>query len=238
MDLQKMVNPSLYNESNSKYLYNGVNVPRVTEILSAMLHEDYLMGWANAMGLYKHTKYEVFLNTAADIGTAVHEAIEKYLGENISPDIDNYPQDIKFRISCAFNSFLSWWDIIKKTKYKIILQEYALVCKYFGGTLDMLIEINGKVYIVDFKTSNHSSYKHFLQLAAYRYMLEENGYKVDGCIILLLDKKTCKFTEYVLHFDQEEHLKFIDQCEECFLSLVYGYYNRGIVENMYKNIFG
>ena len=30
-------------KSKSKYEYDGKRVPRVTEVLSAMLHEDYLL---------------------------------------------------------------------------------------------------------------------------------------------------------------------------------------------------
>ena len=51
---------------------DGVVVPRVTHILSAMLHEDYLIPWANAMGLYKQLKYEDIINKATDTGSATH----------------------------------------------------------------------------------------------------------------------------------------------------------------------
>ena len=43
--------------SDSNYMYNGIVVPRTTHILSSMLHEEYLMQWANAIGLYKRKKY-------------------------------------------------------------------------------------------------------------------------------------------------------------------------------------
>lgn len=231
-----MIDNSHYN-SDSVYSFNGVNVPRVTEILSAMLHEQYLMEWSNAMGLYKHTKYQDILDTAADIGTYVHKSIEVFLSEDKIDDV-TIPYDISTEVGYAFNSFLEWWDIIESTDHEILLQEHTLVCKYFGGTLDLFVKINNKKYIVDFKTSNHSSYKHFLQLSAYRYMLEENGENVDGVIILMLDKKICKFTEYVLDFNIKEHLLFMDKCEETFLSLVYSYYNRYTVENMFKEVFG
>ena len=34
----------------SPYMYGSNYVPRVTSILSDMLHEEYLMRWANYMG--------------------------------------------------------------------------------------------------------------------------------------------------------------------------------------------
>lgn len=231
-----MIDPNNYSSNNSRY-----GVPRVTEILSAMLHEDYLMQWSNAIGLYKRQKYQDVLDEAAYIGTYVHKAIENFLSQE-DTNLNNHVCDnvlLFDKVNLAFNSFLEWWEIIKKNEYEILMQEETLICKYFGGTLDMLIKINGKVYLVDFKTSNHSSYKHFLQLSAYRYMLKEvKDIEIDGCIILMLDKKQAKFTEYVLDFSVVEHINFINKCEECFLSLVYAYYNRGIVENEYKEIFG
>lgn len=230
----ELINPKNYIGNNDKY-----GVPRVTEILSAMLHEDYLMDWSNSLGLYQHKKYRETLEMFALIGTYTHEAIENYFrGDQFDPR--NYYETIRMQVVNAFNSFLEWWSIIERQKdHKILMQEESLICKYFGGTLDMLIRINGKIYIVDFKTSNHSSYKHFLQLSAYRYMLEETkDIKVDGCIILMLDKKICKFTELVLDFEVPEHCQFIDNCEEAFLSLVYAFYNRGIVETQFKELFG
>lgn len=230
----ELIDPNKYIGTFSKY-----GVPRVTEILSAMLHEDFLMTWANNIGLYKHQKYKDVLNTSADIGSSVHEAIENHVSGKGIFDQSKYPDDTRRGIVMAFNSFLEWWDIILKQNYKVLMQEHTLVCKYFGGTLDLLMEINGKIYIVDFKTSNHPSYKYFLQLAAYRYILmNEYNINPDGCLILMLDKSKCHFTELLLDFGNEEHLAYIEQCQETFLSLVYAYYNRGIATQMYTDIFG
>ena len=47
---------------NSHYMYNNrYPVPRVTEILSSMIHEDHLMKWSNFIGRIKHQRYEVVL---------------------------------------------------------------------------------------------------------------------------------------------------------------------------------
>ena len=39
--------------------------------------------------------------------------------------------------------------------------------------MDGCYEINGRKYIVDYKTSNHVTFRYFLQIAAYRYILRE-----------------------------------------------------------------
>lgn len=231
--------PTLYPPAESgHYTIDGRNVPRVTEILSAMLHEDYIVEWSNRIGLYNHQKYYDVLNQSSTIGTYTHSSIENFLKTGVTPTFDDIPPMYKYKVINAFNSFMSWWRIINTYNYKILMQEQKLVCKYFGGTLDLLIDIGNKIYLVDFKTSNHSSYKHFLQLSAYRYMLKETkGIDLDGCIILMLDKKSDMFIEMMLNFENEDHLNYMNQCQETFLSLVYAYYQRIQNQYMYKQIF-
>lgn len=223
---------------SNEYSIEGRYVPRVTEILSAMLHEDYLMEWSNKIGLYRHEKYKDVLSQSADIGTYVHDSVENYISTGVKVDLDNIPYAYKDKVNNAFNSFLKWWTIITLNNYNVLAMEEVLVCKYFGGKLDLLLEVNGKTYLVDFKTSNYSSYKHFLQLSAYRYMLRETkGIELDGCMILMLDKKSYNFTELLLDFSNPDHLMYINQCEETFLSLVYAYYQRMMNKSMFESIF-
>lgn len=222
-----------------RYTYNNHPIPRVTEILSSMLHEDYLMSWSNHIGLYQHKEYEKFLNDAANKGTIVHESIENYVKNDIDLDIETVPREYRYQVNNAFNSFKQWWDIISKHDVQVLFQEEKLVCEWFGGTLDMLIKIDGSIYLVDFKTSNHPSYKYFLQMSAYQHILEtERNIKIDGVIILMLNKTKVGFKEYILNFniDNNDRL-FMNYCREAFLSLVYSYYNRLYIENMYNNRF-
>lgn len=213
-----------------RYQYNGKFVPRITEILSAMLHEDYLMRWSNAMG-FKRKSYQSILDDSANIGTIAHGAIEDYLMKGIDYD---YLSDER-----AYNCFLAfkdWWKIISANQYKILMQEEMMTCEYFGGTLDLLIEINGEIFLVDFKTSNHLSYKYILQLAAYRYLLRETkGIEIAGCIILRLDKFSAEFEEVMFHFQDAENLKLFEIAEYEFLALCYAYINRLYIENQFNN---
>lgn len=234
------MNPEI-NVTDSSYEYNGIVVPRTTHILSSMLHEEYLMQWANTIGLYKRKKYIDEREKAAYIGTCAHELIEDYMNNN-TYDINKFNiRDINEynMVKNAIESYELWYNtIIQDNIVEILGMEQRLSCPWFGGTYDMLIKINGKVYLVDFKTSNHISYKYCLQVAAYKFML--NNYyniRIDGAIILQLDKKSISFEEYVLDFSNNKHNEFINLCTETYLSLVYGYYNRLKVEQMYKTIF-
>ena len=219
-------------ETESDYIYNGYVVPRVTKILSKCIHSDSLMYWANSLG-FKHQSYKKTLDTAANIGSHTHDNIDKFLvDENHKVSTDSIP----YESYNAYQSFLKWFsDITGVAKVKVIFHEKTLTCKYFGGTLDGLYEINGKIYLVDYKTSNHITYKYCLQLAAYRYMLKtELGIEIDGCIILQLAKDCVSYNEFVLNFSNPDHLKYINDCEMAFMSLVFSYYNIAKVEFGYK----
>lgn len=219
---------------DSDYTYNGIIVPRVTKILAKCIHSDSLMHWANSLG-FKRQSYKKTLDEAANIGHHAHENIDKFL------DDENY-EAMEFSMPHqsynAYQSFLKWYTTICNiASVKVIFHEKTLTCKYFGGTLDGLYEINGKIYLVDYKTSNHITFKYILQLAAYRYMLRtELGIEIDGCIILQLSKYSISYNEFVLNFDIQEHLKYINDCEMAFLSIVFAYYNIFKIENGYKNL--
>ena len=213
-------------EEDSLYVYNGTKVPRVTSILSRMIHNDYLMDWANSLG-FRKKKYREALQEAADIGTCTHEAIENFLSNN--------QEDVQI----TFVGFKMWWDnLLKNNTVDILGTEQKIVCQWFGGTYDALLKINGKIYLVDWKTSNHVTSNYFLQLSAYRFILYTiYNINIDGCIVLQLNKKEPGFNEFVLDFSNIDHFNFINQCEKTFLSLVYGYYNLSYTNDCFNKIF-
>lgn len=219
-------------EFESDYFHNGIKVPRVTKIISKCIHSDSLMYWANNLG-FKHQSYTKTLNRAAYIGSECHDSIDKYLQDN------NYdPDSLTSEARYAYESFLKWFnDINNIANVEVLYHEKTITCPYFGGTLDGLYRVNGKIYLVDYKTSNYVKYNYCLQLAAYRYMLRTQlGINIDGCIILQLNKNSISYNEYVLNFDNPYHLQFINLCETTFLSLVYAYYNITVVESAYDNL--
>lgn len=217
---------------DSPYQFQGRYVPRVTHILSKMLHEDSLMGWSNYIGLYKHQKYKNVLDTAADIGSYTHESIEHYIQEGKELDLTIVPQYIQDKVNSAYNAFKDWWYYVRDHKVSILMEETPLVCEYYGGTLDLLIKIDGRIYLVDFKTSNHIGYKYYLQLAAYRRILFlYHNINIDGCIILQLSKKWESFTEYMIDLHNYDDSNFMKECDLTFMSLVYSYYHRLMVES-------
>jgi predicted RecB family nuclease len=186
------------------------------------------MYWANSLGI-RGLRYKATIDKAANYGTQTHEAIERFFKEGDRTTIG----------LAAFNAFLKWYDIITANGniVDVMMYEKTLTCEYFGGTLDCLMKINGKYYLIDFKTSNHITEKYFMQLAAYAYMLKRiYNITCDGFIILQLNKEVDEFIEYFLDMSNETHHQFMAACEECFFSLVYAYYNTRHVEELYKEL--
>lgn len=229
-------------ESKSNYIYDGKRVPRVTEVLSAMLHEDFLMKWANNLG-FKRISYNAFMKDASDKGTYSHLAIEKYLKNgyfdiNEMTDIPN--NKIRDTVYSVINGFYKWWiDIHKKYKnIKIIYLEETLIHKYFAGTCDCLLQVDGDYWLIDFKTSNHMSYNYALQLAAYKYLLKElKNINISKAMILRLDKT--EYTYYTYEYDfinNQEHIQFFEDCLETFMLLCSAFIMRVYTKNKYDEL--
>lgn len=124
---------------------------------------------------------------ALDVGSEVHNAIELDLKDTPAIGELTTPQALN-----AFNAYLEWKI---ENKIEPISIEKTVYGNGWGGTLDFLGYMNGKLYVIDFKTNKNKVYKeaHY-QVAAYRIAIEdetddEDDYPV-GCGILRLDKET------------------------------------------------
>lgn len=221
------IQPGINSPKYSRYTYNNHGVPSVTELLG-FIDSQGLIDWANAIGR-KGMDNKKILATAARFGTNTHSAIENYLQGN----------DV-FVENSAFEAFKNWWKIINEGHRVVILgQEDPLVGQFFAGTYDLLISIDDKIYLVDFKTSNNVGYKYFMQLAAYRYLLYTlKGININGCIVLQLSKgPKPKFNEFLLNFENPIEYEFIENCFRSFMGLVYTFYNVEMCKEGFKEIF-
>lgn len=220
------------------YEMNGKKIPRVTSILSSMLSEEFLLAWANSVGLYQHKSYTYYRNKATNIGSAVHEAICMFIQEGKVSEFNELRNlDEKDAAKKSFSAFYDWWSVIQKNRYQVILQEAPMITDYCGGTLDLFMAINGRKYLIDFKTSSQLGFKYYLQLAAYRRMLfDVYGYTCDGCILLRLDKKSGKYQEVILDLNNYNDLEFMNDCDRTFISLLYAYYNRMKIESNHSYV--
>lgn len=238
VDLSILDSYDLSGSLDSPYLFFGKPVPRVTSILSSMIHEDYIANWANSLG-FKHKGYKATLQRSADIGTHAHTAIEYYLkNEDYFSLNNNIPYDVLKEAYSAFEAFISYWEMLNKNcKVELLGSELTLISKYFGGTCDAIFRIDDSIYIFDFKTSNSISYKYILQLAAYKYILEKYLYiPINGLCILQLSKFNEGYNEYIFNLSDEETKKLIDDAQDFFFELVIAYWKRILIENKFKGV--
>lgn len=160
----------------------------VTTIL-AIRHKQKLWEWKLRVGKEESEKRAT---ERADLGTRVHRACEDYVKSTAEPAIDD---DVK----PFFNGFLNWLDSLPEAPQDILSEEFVYSARHgYAGRVDMIIDLGGKLWIVDIKTGA-KSWEHGLQLAAYRQALyEEIKVRCRTACLYLTDKtkKGYQFVEY------------------------------------------
>jgi len=166
-------------------LENGDLYISVSQILSMENPGDFLTTWllrtfgGAESGDQALQKYRDHMDKVSRLGTAIHrfveldlkgEPYEDPIGPDMLPGIESY------------------YDWKNKHKIKVIESERILHSKRFrfAGTLDILLEIDGKRYFADLKTGSVYD-KAFVQLSAYKYMAKEMGLpNVDDADLLVI----------------------------------------------------
>jgi hypothetical protein len=163
---------------------SGELVPSVTTILS-LLNKPALVKWANNLGLQgiDVTKY---VDILADAGSLAHDMILDYF-RGIITDTSECSQDVIKKAENAFLSFLEW---AKQRKLEPILVEHEMVSetKKYGGKCDWYGYEDGIKTLLDFKTGSGIYEEHAIQLAAYKYELEEERHEVEIAKIIRIPR--------------------------------------------------
>ena len=184
-----------------------VRVPGVTTILK-LLAKPALIHWAWKMGI-EGEDYQKRRDKASDIGTCAHYMIECDIKFK-EPDLSGYSQTT---IDKAENAYLAWADWCKgfnngKQIYTID-SELSLICDTYGGTLDWVIQGDGRPILVDFKTSSGIFPEMVYQLAAYKHLWNtiNPDDRIEECYILRIGKEDGVFEQrrYV-NLDREYEL--------------------------------
>lgn len=168
------------------YTKNGILVPGVTTVL-AVLAKPALIPWANKLGL-QGIEVGKYVDNLADAGTLAHAFCESdFTGHGV--DIQDYTPNQVTLAKNAFKKFLEWKG--KQSTFKVLKAELQLVSEehMFGGTADLYCELNGKKTLIDIKTCKAVYSEHFTQVAAYKILLEENGYPVEDAKILRIGRE-------------------------------------------------
>ena len=163
--------------AHQKYpLKDGTEVPGASTIAKIGEDSNGLIHWAWKLGT-EGKDYRKVRDQAADIGTVAHFMIECFL-HNHEPDLSEFsPADVE-KATMAFKNFRKWWD---EEGLTVIEPEVQLVSEewLFGGTIDAPSrDRDGKIVLLDWKTSKMIVGAHKIQLAGYEQLWNENRPKM------------------------------------------------------------
>tara|TARA_R110000787_G_scaffold73618_1_gene164136 strand:+ start:370 stop:1077 length:708 start_codon:yes stop_codon:yes gene_type:complete len=196
----------IYDDIAHTYKVNDVKIPSVTRIIDACFEKN-LTNWAISIG---DVEYHRIISEALEIGNETHKYIEEYIlyemedGRHL-PKIDKAEKSLT-----AFAK----WDAKFEPEY--LDAERKVYCdKYqYAGTVDAVAKINGRVCVIDFKTSKKIYKPYHLQVTAYAQAIK----RIDGLrqwplgIILRLDKLTGEYEQKV--FEPKDHMSTFIKCLE------------------------
>ena len=173
----KDINVNEFKES-SGYEINGVWYPRVTKIVEIKVKPALYRFYAS---MENFAVGEQIKEQSAKEGTLVHETVEAFLvGKN--------PQ-VEKSIMASVDAFLKFRE---KNKIKINPEfvELRLVNENerYAGTLDAIAKIDGKVGILDIKTSQEIYRDYNLQTAAYMSAMDGKIPSLETRWILRIDQ--------------------------------------------------
>lgn len=163
------------------YWLEGQRLPGTTTVIGRFKDSGGLLHWAFKQGQSGASHLYEQAEKAADIGTAAHALIEFHINESEEKpkeylELSNEDQT---KADNAFEMYLKWE---KQTGLKMLskYQEIQLVSPAlkFGGTPDAIAEIDGKIVLLDWKTSNSVYQDYIIQLAAYRHLIND-GIRMD-----------------------------------------------------------
>jgi hypothetical protein len=158
-------------------------------VLGAELDAEQFAKDVEAM-LGKERAHQKLMREAQTVGTAVHAWIEWQLKNELEvegADEHQPPTDHPVVAECLSK----WKEWRESVNLKPLAVEQRLASQDYGfaGTLDLLAEVDGKVVVIDFKTSKAIYAESFLQNCAYRLALSESGVSTEGGLIVRLPKE-------------------------------------------------
>lgn len=170
------------------YLYDGVIIPSVSQILSEKIFIDKYTGIP-----------EQILNAKARYGTEVHSLIEK-----LENGIECEPSSVWIKAS------LEQYRDLKAQNNINVLEQEKIVCYegLYAGRFDMIAEINGQLCLCDIKTTAELDLEYLSwQLSMYELAY---GKTFDKLMAIWLPKKDLAKLVEVKRKPKEEIEKVIE----------------------------
>lgn len=115
-----------------------------------------------------------YTTQSAEFGTLLHDFLETYLTTGEIKEIKPHPYADVNICKASMMKFVNDWHLGPHTTVKAECLIWSNKYKY-AGCIDYVAHINGKIYIMDWKTTGSLHPKYLLQLAAYWTALEERA---------------------------------------------------------------
>lgn len=168
-------------DGSRRYVVNGKLLPSVTTVTSYQ-NRHSINEWRQRVGEETANKISQFASTN---GTKFHKLVEDYVN-NVDAEYDTEKYEVALKL---FNQFKALLDDVDNIHY----QESSLYSEQLGiaGRVDCIAEYNGKLSVIDFKSSSEPKYEnqiqnYFVQETGYAMMYEEmTGNKVEQIVTLI-----------------------------------------------------
>lgn len=172
-------------EEQHIYLVDGVIVPCVSNILAYKFND------------YSGVSRDV-LQRASELGTELHRSIELYEQEGITSDLKEFKNYLFLKKQFKFENIANELPVLYEKGGRVL----------FVGTLDQIIEIDGKLGINDFKrVSAPNKTKIAYQLNLYKMAYEQSyGKKIEFLSYTHLRETVRKFHELPINEKVTEDL--------------------------------
>ena len=158
----------------------GERYPSVTTVLGKMTDKTALNEWRKRVGDEEANRVSA---RAASRGTSIHTMCEKYiLGEEIDTSMPHNMMIFR-QIKMILDEKV---DIVRATECTLFSHHLQI-----AGTCDLIADYDGRLSIIDYKTSTKRKRKdwiegYFLQCSLYAYMLwEMTGIGVKDIVVII-----------------------------------------------------
>ena len=176
---------------------NNTPVPSVTTVLSTTSKsKDGIAQWRNRVG---EAEADRIVKQSTDIGSSVHDAIEKYLKDELWDIFENTENElIAKKITHKFVN-----DGLKKITEIWGLEVGLILDNLYAGTADCIGEYNSIPTLIDFKTAKKIKKRewiedYFLQGCAYANAHNVMfGSDIQQIVILMVDRDLI-FQEFIV----------------------------------------
>ena len=185
-------------DSGRKYVTEDKKkLPSITTVLS-ILSRAGIAAWRKRVG---DKEADRISHIASTRGSAVHQIVEDYIDNKEDFDAGYFPH--------IMESFQQIKPIIDKRIGKVYAQEQPLYSNHLGvaGRVDCVAEFDGKLSIIDFKTSK----KRKTRSNCYNYFMQESGYA-----IMWEERTKMPITQLVtiMSVDNDDPLVFVEQRDD------------------------